>query len=143
MTAYLWLKAFHAAAVLAWVGGLVLLGVATVAVRFGAGAVVLPHEKGLVHAILRWDRRVTVPAMGVAWALGMVLVSRGGWFGAHWLTAKLLVVIGLSGLHGMLAASLRRRIERPGEPAPGWIRFAPAVALGGAAVVALLVIVKP
>ena len=143
MTAYLWFKAFHAAAVLAWVGGLVLLGVATGAVRFGAGAVVLPHEKGMVHAILRWDRRVTVPAMGLAWALGMVLVSRGGWLGAHWLTAKLLVVVGMSGLHGVLAAALRRRVDVPGEPAPAWLRFTPALAIGGAGVVALLVIVKP
>jgi len=143
MTAYLWIKAFHAAAVLAWVGGLVLLGVATASVRFGAGAVVLPHEKGLVHAILRWDRRVTVPAMAAAWAVGMVLVSRGGWFGAPWLTVKLLVVVGLSGLHGVLAASLRRRVDAPGEPSPGWLRFAPVLALAGAGLVAGLVIVKP
>jgi len=143
MTLYLWLKALHAAAVLAWVGGLVLLGVATVSVRLGPGAVVLPHEKGLVHALLRWDRRVTVPAMFLAWALGLALVSRGGWFGAHWLSAKLLVVMGLSGLHGVLAASLRRRIDSPGEPAPRWIRFAPVLAVVGPGVVALLVILKP
>ncbi|MET0350399.1 MAG: CopD family protein [Rhizobacter sp.] len=143
MTAYLWLKAFHAAMVLAWVGGLVLLGVATVSVRLGAGAVVLPHEKGLVHAILRWDRRVTVPAMFLAWALGLALVSRGGWFGAPWLSAKLLLVVGLSGLHGVLAASLRRRVDQPGEALPRWLRFAPLLAVAGPGLVAVLVIVKP
>ena len=42
-----------------------------------------------------------------------------------------------------VSASLRRRIDSPGEPAPRWIRFAPVLAVVGPGVVALLVILKP
>lgn len=140
---YVWLKAVHVAVVLAWVGGLVMLGVSTVAMRLGARAVLLPHEKGLVNAVLRWDGLVTVPAMFAAWALGIALVTLGGWFGAHWLSAKLVIVVGLSGLHGVMAASLRRRVDHPGQPTAAWIRFAPLLVVVGPAFVALLVVLKP
>ena len=140
---YLWLKGLHLAAVFAWVGGLVLLAVATTALRPAAAAVLLPHEKRLAAAVLRWDRRVTAPAMLTAWALGIGLASWGGWFGALWLSAKLPIVVGLSGLHGVLSAALRRHVEQDERPAPTWIRRAPVITIFGAAAIALLAIIKP
>jgi protoporphyrinogen IX oxidase len=140
---YLWLKGLHLAAVLTWVGGLVLLGVATAALRPVAETVLLPHEKRLGTAILHWDRRVTTPAMLAAWALGIALASWGGWFGALWLSAKLPIVVGLSGLHGVLAATLRRHVEQSERPAPAWIRHAPVIAIVGLVAIALLATIKP
>lgn len=140
---YLWLKGLHLAVVLTWVGGLVLLGVTVAALRPLKEAVLLPHEKRLATALLRWDRRVTTPAMLAAWALGIGLASWGGWFGALWLSAKLPIVVGLSGLHGVLSATLRRHVEQAGRPAPAWIRHAPLIAIVGVAAIALLAVVKP
>lgn len=140
---YLWLKGLHLAVVLTWVGGLVLLGVTAAALRPAKEAVLLPHEKRLATAILRWDRRVTTPAMLGAWALGIGLASWGGWFGALWLSAKLPIVVALSGLHGVLSATLRRHVEQSERPAPAWIRHAPGIALGGIGVIALLATIKP
>lgn len=140
---YLWLKGLHLAAVLTWVGGLVLVGVTTAALRPVGESVLLPHEKRLATAILKWDRRVTTPAMLAVWALGIGLASWGGWFGALWLNAKLPIVVGLSALHGILSATLRRHVEQDERPAPAWIRHAPGIALGGIGVIALLATIKP
>ena len=140
---YLWLKGLHLAAVLTWVGGLVLLGVTTAALRLVKDSVLLPHEKRLGTAILHWDRRVTTPAMLAVWALGIGLASWGGWFGALWLNAKLPIVVALSGLHGVLAATLRRHVEQSERPAPRWIRHAPVIAIVGVVAIALLVTIKP
>jgi protoporphyrinogen IX oxidase len=140
---YLWLKGLHLAAVLTWVGGLVLLAIATAALRPVKEAVLLPHEKRLATAILKWDRRVTTPAMLTAWALGIGLASWGGWFGALWLNAKLPIVVGLSGLHGALSATLRRHVDQDERPAPAWIRHAPVIAIVGISAIALLAVIKP
>lgn len=140
---YLWLKGLHVAAVLTWVGGLLLLGVAAAAMRPARDAVLLPHEKRIGTAVLQWDRRVTTPAMLAAWALGIGLASWGGWFGATWLSAKLPIVVLLSGLHGVLSATLRRRLDQAAEPGPAWLRFAPGITVAGLCAVALLAVLKP
>jgi putative membrane protein len=53
-------------------------------------------ERRLLRAIIN-------PAMVASWALGLWMVYEGGWIAAHWLHVKLLLVVALSGLHGMLA----------------------------------------
>ena len=139
---YLWLKALHLAAVLAWSGGLLLLGVAAASLG-RSGGVLLPHEKRMGQAFLRWDRRVTVPAMLAVWGLGIALASLGGWFGAGWLYAKLVLVFALSGLHGVLSAFLRRRIEGAGIRERAWIRVGPGLCVAAFGAIALLVVLKP
>lgn len=139
---YLWLKALHLAAVLAWSGSLLLLGVAAASLG-RSGGVLLPHEKRMGQAFLRWDRRVTVPAMVAMWGLGIALASLGGWFGAGWLYAKLVLVFALSGLHGVLSAFLRRRIEGMKVRERAWVRVGPALCVAAFGAIALLVVLKP
>src|ERR1700674_1037263 len=52
-------------------------------------------------------RIIINPAMIATWVLGLWLAWRGGWFTAGWLQAKLLLVVVLSGVHGLLARSAR------------------------------------
>lgn len=142
---YLLLKALHVAAVLAWIGGLVLLGVVLRGWRTG-GALLLPHEQRVARSVLHWDRRVTQPAMALAWALGLGLASWGGWLGTGWLTVKFGVVVALSALHGALTATLRRRLQPAAASRPSaslLVRWGPVIALLGAGFVAGLVVVKP
>ena len=139
---YLWLKALHLAAVLAWTGGLLLLGVAAASLG-RSGGVLLPHEKRMGQAFLRWDRRVTVPAMVAVWGLGIALASLGGWFGAGWLYAKLVLVFALSGLHGVLSACLRRQVEGTNVRERAWVRIAPGLCVAALGGIALLVVLKP
>lgn len=132
---YFLLRTLHIAAVATWIGG--MLAVAGIlACRSQARA-------RLLASLRVWDRRVTTPAMLLAWILGLVLASTGGWFPQAWLIAKLFLVLCLSALHGMLVARLRKEATNPVRQAwPG--RFALlAGILVATAIITVLVIVKP
>jgi protoporphyrinogen IX oxidase len=53
-------------------------------------------ERRLLRAIMN-------PAMIAAWVLGLWLAWSGSWLTAPWLHAKVVLVLVLSGFHGMLA----------------------------------------
>lgn len=136
-------KAVHVAAVVAWLAGMVLVGLLLAALRT-LPAAHFPANRALLLAVHHWDRRVTTPAMGLAWALGLWLAWRGGFLGAGWLSAKLVLVVVLSALHGTLAGRLRRTVGA-GAPlrAGGWVRWAPPGVLAAAALIVALVLGKP
>ena len=56
----------------------------------------------------RLNRVVTGPALVIAWVCGIWLALQAGWFASHWLQVKLVLVLGLSAVHGSLSAGLRR-----------------------------------
>lgn len=136
---YLWLKALHLAAVVTWIGGMIMLGLT---LNYAARARP-PELQRLLAALHGWDRRVTGPAMGLAWLLGIWMVVDAGWLGAGWLWVKLVLVASLSGLHGLLSGSLRRLAGNADwVPAPK-LRLALPLTLAGLAGIAAMVIVKP
>jgi len=111
---YPWLKALHVAAVLTFTGG--VLGVAVLLRALPAGdAAAAPFAR----AVRRWDHAVTTPAMLLTWALGLTLATNGHWFAAGWLQIKLVLVLALSGLHGVQSGRLSRiaqgRAIRPAD----------------------------
>ncbi|HIH2746841.1 CopD family protein [Burkholderia aenigmatica] len=130
---YLWLKAIHVVAVVTFVGGLLML---SVGVRIANLAV---HR-----AVRRWDRTVTVPALALVWIAGIALALYGHWFGAAWLSVKLVVVVALSALHGILAGTLRRmeRDDLVVVPAP-WLGQAAGAVVAATAIVVGLAVIKP
>jgi protoporphyrinogen IX oxidase len=104
MTLYLWLKAFHIIAVIAWMAGMLYLPRLFV---YHCAA-----EKGSVQSETfkvmerRLLRAIINPAMIATWVLGLWLAwlgpdSRYGWFASGWLEAKLVLVLLLSALHGL------------------------------------------
>jgi uncharacterized membrane protein len=132
---YLWLKAFHIAAVLTWIAGLLITAFVL--------SVPVPGSRLLIAA-QRWDRTVTSPAMLLVWTLGLTIASRGGWFGYRWLWTKIAIVVFLSGLHGIQAGTLRRMIANPEAvlpPAP--LRYSGICTLAAALIIAVLVVTKP
>jgi uncharacterized membrane protein len=135
MLPYLWVKALHVACVLLFIGGLF-------AQAFGAAA---GQRSDAVTAALvsAWDRRVTVPAMLVVWLTGATIAAEGGWFGSPWLWAKLVLVLALTGLHGLQSGKLRRL--RRGEVAQARVQSTHIAAFIAASVtvIALLVVLKP
>lgn len=139
---YLVAKAVHVAAVVAWLAGMLLVAVLPAALR-ALPVAHFPADRGLLLAVRRWDRRVTTPAMAIAWALGLWLAWRGGWMGAGWLSAKLALVVCLSALHGVLSGSLRRTVQADAPLRAGWARWAAPGILGFAALIVALVIGKP
>jgi uncharacterized membrane protein len=137
---YLFIKAFHLAAVITWTGGMLALAVALAARAHTAGG--RAGEELLLTALQRWDRGVTTPALAAVWLLGIALAVMGGWYSAPWLWAKFAIVCALSGLHGKQSAGLRRWLAGQAGQLPA-ARWAPAFTVGAIIAVALLVILKP
>ena len=102
---YDWLKALHVIAVIAWMAGMLYLPrlfVYHCEAQPGSkqSETFKVMERRLLKAIVN-------PAMIAAWLLGLGLAWQGGWFAAHWLQAKLVLVLLLSGVHGLLARWVR------------------------------------
>ena len=138
---YLWIKAFHVIAVIAWMAGMLYLPRLFV---YHCDA-----EKGSVQSETfkvmerRLLKAIINPAMIVAWVLGLYLAWEGGWFRSGWLHGKLALVLGLSAVHGLYARWVRDfaadRNTRPARFYRVW-NEAPTVLLVG---IVILVIVKP
>lgn len=103
MDAYPWLKALHVACVLLFIGGVVASSL-----LLAAGRAAAEQVASLAPVLRRWDRMVTVPAMLGVWAFGIGLATSGGWFSHGWLQAKLVLVVLLSGIHGLHSGQTRR-----------------------------------
>ncbi|MBL6080061.1 CopD family protein [Belnapia sp. T18] len=131
-----WLKALHVAAVLLFAGGLLAQSLAV------AAALRDSVSPGVLVRLRQWDQRVTVPALLSAWAFGIATALGEGWFGAGWLSAKLLLVVALTGLHGLQAGALRRLALEAGRPPRGLGRAPVAVVLSLVAI-AVLAVAKP
>ncbi len=130
---YLWLKAFHVIAVLAFIGGLTTgaLGLATV--------VEGKHSFALAGRIRQWDRVFTSPALLATWGFGIAAAASGDWFAQGWLQFKLVLVLLLSAFHGVQAGHLRRIAEGRGPPE----RTLAVPVLLCVATIAALAVVKP
>ena len=102
---YEWIKAFHVIAVIAWMAGMLYLPRLFVyhceaEVGSKQSETFKVMERRLLKAIIN-------PAMIAAWLLGLYLAWTGHWFSSGWFHIKLLLVLILSGLHGMLARWVR------------------------------------
>lgn len=138
---YLWFKAFHIIAVIAWMAGMLYLPrlfVYHCAAKPGSelSETFKIMERRLLRGIIN-------PAMVVAWGLGLWMVYEGGWITAPWFHAKLLLVIVLSAIHGMLArwtADFAADRNRNSQRFFRIINEVPAVLMVG---IVILVVIKP
>lgn len=138
---YLWIKAFHVIAVIAWMAGMLYLPRLFVyhcdAPKGSAQSETFKvMERRLLKAIIN-------PAMIVTWLLGLWLIWDGGWYRDGWLHAKIALVLVLSGVHGWCARWVKDfaadRNTRPARFYRIWNEV-PTVLLVG---IVILVIVKP
>jgi putative membrane protein len=103
---YDWIKAFHIIAVIAWMAGMLYLPRLFVYHCAAAkGSVQSETFKVMERRLLR---AIINPAMAATWLLGLWLAwhgpdSRYGWFASGWLEAKLVLVFGLTAMHGLFA----------------------------------------
>ena len=98
---YLWLKALHIIAVIAWMAGMLYLPRLFVYHCSAApGSVQSETFKVMERRLLR---AIINPAMVASWVLGLWLAWSGNFLSAPWLHGKLVLVLVMSGVHGMLA----------------------------------------
>ena len=138
---YLWLKAFHVIAVIAWMAGMLYLPRLFVYhSEVPKGSIQSDTFKIMERRLLK---AIINPAMIVTWLLGVYLVWDGGWYTSGWLHAKLLLVLILSGVHGFLSKTVKV-FAADGNVRPAkfyrMINEVPTVLMIG---IVILVIVKP
>ncbi|MEQ8746389.1 protoporphyrinogen oxidase HemJ [Pyruvatibacter sp.] len=143
---YLWVKAFHLIAVIFWMAGMYMLP------RLFVYHYPAPTGSELSETMKAAERRllriIINPAMMATWLLGIWLVfilypGLDGFAQAGWLHAKLLVVVGLSALHGMLSG-WRKAFERDERPkTERFFRLINEIAPVATIFIVILVIVKP
>ena len=138
---YLWIKAFHVIAVIAWMAGMLYLP--RLFVYHCDAPKGSPQSETFKIMERRLLKAIINPAMIVAWVLGLYLVWDGGWYTSGWLHAKVLLVLILSGFHGFLSRLVKDfAADRNTRPARFYrmINEVPTVLMIG---IVILVIVKP
>jgi putative membrane protein len=139
--AYLWVKAAHLTFVIFWMAGLFLLP------RFYVyHHATTPGSAEDRQWIEREDRTRTIiltPAMLIVWALGLMLAVHLDAFHQGWFIAKLGLVIGLTGYQGWISAYGRKLANgmRPLENRT--LRIMNEIPGIAAALIVVLVIVRP
>lgn len=137
--AFLWVKALHIMAVIAWMAGLFYLPrlyVYHAAATAGgeASETFKTMEAKLLKVIMN-------PAMIAAWVFGLALWI--GWGAGPWMHAKFVLVLAMSGYHGFLA-KLRKDFKRDENARPEkFFRLINEIPTLLMVVIVILVVVKP
>jgi putative membrane protein len=138
---YLWLKAFHVIAVIAWMAGMLYLPRLFVYhCDAPKGSIQSETFKIMERRLLK---AIINPAMMATWVLGLYLIWDGGWYTSGWLHAKVLLVLIMSGLHGVYVRRLKEfAADKNTRPAKYYriLNEVPTILLIG---IVILVIVKP
>ncbi|MFC3691440.1 protoporphyrinogen oxidase HemJ [Chenggangzhangella methanolivorans] len=141
MDVYLWIKALHVVAVIAWMAAMLYLP------RLFVYHSVTPVGSAQSETFKVMERRllkaISNPAMAVTWLAGIVLIWQGGWMSSGWLHGKLALVIAMSAVHGKLVKHVREFAEDRNTKSQRYFRIlneVPTVLMIG---IVILVIVKP
>jgi putative membrane protein len=138
---YLWLKAAHVFAVIAWMAGMLYLPR-----LFVYHCETAPGSKQSETFKVMERRLLAViinPAMVATWALGLWLAWQSGAYAAGWLHAKVILVLAMSALHGMLSRWTRDFAADRNRHSQKFYRIVnemPALLLLG---IVILAVVKP
>ena len=138
---YLWIKAFHLIAVIAWMAGMLYLPRLYVYhCRAPAGS---PQSETFKVMERRLLRAIINPAMIATWLFGIWLAFLGDHWGSGWLHGKLLLLLGMQIIHAAYARWRHRFAADANTTSERVFRIAnevPTVLMIG---IVVLVIVKP
>jgi putative membrane protein len=138
---YLWFKAFHIVAVIAWMAGMLYLPRLFVYhCEAAPGSVQSETFKVMERRLLR---AIINPAMIATWALGLWLAWDAGFFSDGWLHAKLVLVVILSGVHGFLARCVHDFANDQNVRSQRFYRIINEVPTILMILIVILVVVKP
>ena len=138
---YLWLKAGHVIFVIFWMAGLFMLPRYLVYHQEAApgspeDALWATRERKLLKIIL-------LPSIVVVWLLGILLATSQNLWSEGWLHAKVLLVLVLSAYHGYMAGYAKKLARGERTLTGKQLRLLNEVPGVVAAVIVILVIVRP
>ena len=139
--AYLWVKAAHVTFVIFWMAGLFLLP--RFYVYHQETVVGSPEDRAWIERESRIRSIILTPAIAVVWVLGLMLAFNVDAWHQGWFMAMFALVIALSAYQGWLGAYGKKLAngERPlSGKAVRMINEIPGIA---AALIVVLVIVRP
>ncbi len=138
---YLWLKALHVIAVIAWMAGMLYLP------RLFVYHAVTPSGSPQSETFKIMERRlywaIMTPAIVITWIAGLILIWQGDWIKAPWMHAKLALVIAMSAVHDHYGRCVREFAADRNTRSQRYYRIlneVPTLLMIG---IVILVIVKP
>ena len=143
MEYYLWIKAFHLIAVMAWMAAMLYLPRLFVYhVDAKKGSVQSETFKVMERRLLRY---IATPAMIFTWVLGLMLISANPevMSGSGWLHFKLLLVFLLSGFHGACASWMKKFARDENTKSQKFFRIANEIPTAMMVIIVILAVVKP
>ncbi len=137
----LWMKAAHVIFVIFLMAGLFMMP--RFFIYHHQCAVGSEEDRKWIEREDRLRRIILNPSIILVWVFGLLLAFNGGYWSEGWFHGKLLLVLLLSGYHGWLVGYFKklRKGERPfSEKRLRLLNEVPGVA---AAIIVILVIVRP
>ena len=138
---YLWIKALHVISVIAWMAGMLYLP------RLFVYHVDAPKGSQQSETFKVMERRllkaIINPAMIATWVFGIAMVVMGDLWDQKWLWAKFVLVLILSGVHGLFSRWQRDFANDANTRPAKAYRIANEVPTLLMIVIVILVIVKP
>jgi len=138
---YEWIKALHIIAVISWMAGMLYLPrlfVYHCEAEPGSkqSETFKLMERRLLKAIIN-------PAMVVTWLAGLTLMWLGQWYHSHWFHAKFLLVLIMSGVHGLFSRIVKDFAADRNRRPQKFFRIINEVPTLLMILIVILVVVKP
>jgi putative membrane protein len=139
--AYLWVKAAHLTFVIFWIAGLFI--VPRYYIHHQATTPGSAEDRAWIEREDRARTIILTPAMLIVWILGLMLAVHLGAFGQLWFSAKLLLVVLLTGYQGWIMSYGRKLANGHRELEDRKLRMMNEVPGILTALIVVLVIVRP
>jgi len=139
--AYPWVKAAHVTFVIFWIAGLLL--VPRFYVYHHETAPGSAEDRAWIERERRARNIILTPAMIAVWILGLLLAFNIHAWGQGWFSAKLAMVVALTGYQGWLGSYGKRLAAGKRSPDNRSLRIMNEIPGIAAAVIVVLVIVRP
>jgi protoporphyrinogen IX oxidase len=138
---YLWVKAFHIIAVIMWMAGMLYLPRLFVYhCDVAKGSAESERFKLMERRLLKV---IINPAMVAVWILGLTLVAITRADQAHWFQAKFVLVLAMSGIHGVYAGAVKRFARDENTRSQRFWRIMNEVPAVLIVLIVILAVVKP
>lgn len=138
---YLWLKAAHIIFIIFWMTGLFMMP--RFFVYHQECAVGSDEDRKWIEREGKLRKIILNPSLVITWILGLLLAYNIGAFSQVWFHAKLLAVLVLTGYHGWMIGYVKKLARGERTMTDKALRLVNEVPGIAAAVIVILVIIKP